>query len=82
VAAARLRWDAAARRAEEELSRESRIAIEAREVERSIPRVVDESVAPECRDLGPDIQRLFNDAIDATGDRERGGSAASSDADG
>jgi hypothetical protein len=53
--------------AEENIRVEERIVERVRTVEREVPVVVERTVAAECRDLGPDVQRLFNDAIRAAG---------------
>ncbi len=45
------------------IERETEIVERVRVVEREVPRIVERVVQPECRDLGPDIQRVFNDAI-------------------
>jgi predicted Zn-ribbon and HTH transcriptional regulator len=54
------------------IERETEIVEVVRVVEREIPRIVERVVIekPECRDLGPDIQRMFNDAIIASGGAE------------
>jgi len=40
------------------------------------------TVPAECRDLGDDIKRVFNDAIRAGGDNEGSGAGAPTDTDG
>lgn len=47
------------------LETEVRIVERVRTVEKEVPKIVERVVRPECRDLGPDIQRVFNDAITA-----------------
>jgi len=47
------------------IENETEIIERIRVVEREVPKIVKEYVIPECRDLGPDIQRVFNDAIAA-----------------
>lgn len=66
VDAAREQWEAASDAAEENIRVETEIVERVRIVEREVPRIVREVVPGECRDLGPDIQRLFNDAITAS----------------
>lgn len=51
--------------AEENIEDELEIIERVRIVEREVPKYIVEYVEPDCRDLGPDIQRLFNDAIRA-----------------
>lgn len=47
------------------IEREVEIVERVKIVEREVPKIVERVVRPECRDLGPDIQRLYNDAIRA-----------------
>jgi hypothetical protein len=48
------------------LEKETEVIERVRIVEREVPKIVREFVQPECRDLGSDIQRVFNDAIRAS----------------
>ena len=75
VAAAREQWDEAAAVAAENLEKETEIVERVRIVEREVPKIVERVVRAECRDLGPDIQRVYNDAI-------RASDAAGEDVDG
>lgn len=63
VARARARWEAAAQAGEEQIEREVKIKEVVRVIEKRIPVVVERTVPGECRDLGPAVQQLFNDAI-------------------
>lgn len=47
------------------IERETEIVERVRIVERRIPEIVEVSVPAECRDLGPDVLGLWNDAITA-----------------
>ena len=67
VRRAREAWELAAETAEENVRVETQIIERTEYVEREVPVVVERVVPAECRDLGPDIQRLFNDAIRASG---------------
>jgi hypothetical protein len=66
VADAREQWEAAAAEAAENIRVETEIVERVRVIEREVPRIVERFVTPECRDLGPDIQRVFNEAITAS----------------
>jgi hypothetical protein len=81
VAEARAKWKVAADAAEVEIRIETEIVERVRIVERQVPVVIERSVPAECRDLGPDIQRLFNDAILAGGGDQAGGSGSTPDPD-
>lgn len=72
---ARKQWEASAAAAESQIIVEEKIVEKIRVIEKEIPVVV-EGVAPKCRDLGPDVLRLFNDAINATGDQRKDPPAA------
>lgn len=63
VARARARWEKAAQAGEEQIEREVEIKEVVRVIEKEIPVVVERLVPAECRDLGPGVQQLFNDAI-------------------
>lgn len=63
VARARARWEEAAAAGERQIEREVEIKEVVRVLEKEVPVVVERVVPAECRDLGPDVQRLFNDAI-------------------
>ena len=65
VREARIQWDLSAEAATDNIIIEERIVERIKIVERDVPRIVTEFVAAECLDLGPDIQRVFNDAIRA-----------------
>ena len=75
LAAARAKWDESQEAAEVQIVIEEKIVERIRVVEREVPKVVERVVAAECRDLGIDIQRVFNDAIRA-GDSDTGSSPA------
>jgi predicted nucleic acid-binding protein len=62
VKEARRQWDLSAEAASVQIVVEERIVERVREVEREIPRVI-ETVRTECRDLGSDVMRVYNDAI-------------------
>jgi len=64
VAEARRQWDAAAAAAATQLVVEENITESIRDVEKKIPVVV-EGVDPQCRDLGPAVLGLFNEAVNA-----------------
>lgn len=63
VERAKEQWVAASEVAEENIRVETEIVERVRIVEREVPRIVERVVRPECRDLGADVQRVFNDAI-------------------
>jgi len=65
VAEARRNTALAYAAAMENIEREVEIVERVRVVEREVPKIVERVVVPECRDLGPDIQRVWNDAIRA-----------------
>ena len=58
-------WEIAVEEAAANIKTETVIEERIRYVDREVPKIVEKFVIPECRDLGPDIQRLFNDAITA-----------------
>lgn len=60
-------WIETQEAAEAEIIVEEKIVEKIRVVEKEVPKVVEKivEVKPECRDLGSDVQRVFNDAIDA-----------------
>ena len=62
---ARIQWDLSVVAATDNIIIEERIVERVEFVEREVVKIVDRVVVPECRDLGPDIQRVFNDAIRA-----------------
>jgi hypothetical protein len=70
VKEARAQWERSSQAAMQQIEREREITERARELERDIRPTVEGSVPDACRDLGPDIQRLFNEAIRPGGDRE------------
>lgn len=65
VKEARIQWDLSVVAAVDNIIIEEKIVERIKIVERDVPRIVTEFVAAECLDLGPDIQRVFNDAITA-----------------
>jgi len=67
VADAKEQWEEAAATAADNIKAETEIVERVRIVEKEVPKIVERVVPAECRDLGPDIQRLFNDAIRASG---------------
>lgn len=75
LTAARKQWEASQEAAEVQIVIEEKIVERIRVVEREVPKIVERVVAAECRNLGPDIQRLFNDAIRA-GNTDEGSLAA------
>lgn len=75
VSDAQEQWEEAAAIASENIKVETEIVERVRVVEKEVPRIVERVVPAECRDLGPGIQRLFNDALRASG-------TSSTDADG
>jgi hypothetical protein len=81
VAEARSKWQIAANAAQAEIKIETKIVEKIRIVEREVPRIVETTVLAECRDLGPDIQRLFNDAILAGSGNEAGSPGSPPDPD-
>lgn len=62
---ARIQWELSAVAATDNIIIEERIVERIEFVDREVVKIVDRVVVPECRDLGPDIQRVFNDAIRA-----------------
>lgn len=62
---ARIQWDLSVVAATDNIIIEERIVERVEFVEREVIKIVERVVVPECRDLGPDIQRVFNDAIRA-----------------
>lgn len=62
---ARIQWELSAEVATDNIIIEEKIVERIKIVEREVPKIVERVVAAECRDLGPDIQRVFNDAITA-----------------
>ena len=74
---ARADWDADAAIAADNIVTETEIVERVRVVEREVPKIVERVVQPECRDLGPDIQRVFNNAITASGANGESDSAES-----
>ena len=66
VRRARAAWELAAETAEENIRVETQIIERTEYIEVEVPKIVERVVPAECRDLGPDIQRLFNDAISAS----------------
>lgn len=82
LASARAEWEVSRAAGEAEVIVEEKIVERVRVVEREVPRVVERVVRAECRDLGPDVQRLFNDAIRAGGSDEGSDSAAAAELDG
>lgn len=78
IEAARLEWERASEVAREQILNEQRIAQRTQAINAAIPAAV-EGVPAECRDLGPDVMRLFNDAIDSGGASNVAGSAQPSD---
>jgi len=77
VADERDKWSLAVKAAQENIRIETVIDERVRIVEREVPTVVERVVPSECRDLGPDIQRLFNDAIAASGNLQGEGAEPS-----
>ena len=72
---ARTEWQASVEAAEENIRVETVIEERIRVVEKEVPKIVERVIQPECRDLGPDIQRMYNDAIRAANNIS-GGDAA------
>mgnify|MGYP000727102770 CR=1 FL=1 len=64
VKRAQEQWEASAAAAATQLQAEDKISRGLRDVEKEIPVVV-ETVAPGCRNLGPGILGMYNDAINA-----------------
>lgn len=62
---AKIKWDDNVEIAKTEFIIEERIVEVTREIEKRIPYAV-ETIKYECRDLGPDFVRLYNDAITAS----------------
>lgn len=58
-------WKISSEAAVDNIIIEEKIVERIKIVERDVPRIVKEFVTPQCRDLGPDIQRVFNNAIRA-----------------
>lgn len=65
VADARTEWQITLDAAEENIRVETVIEERIRVVEKEVPKIVERTVQLACRDLGPDIQRVYNDAIAA-----------------
>jgi hypothetical protein len=65
VKEARIQWDLSVVAATDNIIIEERIVERVEFVEREVIKIVDRVVPAECLDLGPDIQRVFNDAIRA-----------------
>lgn len=68
VKKAKAEWEASAAAAEAQILVEEKIVEKIRVIEKEIPAVV-ESIAPECRDLGPEFLGMFNGFIDAAGNQ-------------
>jgi len=75
LAAARAQWAESQEAAEVQIVVEEKIVERIRVVEREVPKIVEKFVPAECHDLGPDIRRLFNDAIRA-GNSDEGSDSA------
>lgn len=65
VAEARETWQVSADAATDNIQIETEIVERIRYVDREVPKIVEKFVIAECRDLGPDIMRVFNASIAA-----------------
>ncbi len=74
----RAAWKLSSEAAVDNIIIEEKIVERIKIVEREVEKVVVEYVTAECLDLGPDIQRLFNDAITAASNLPLPGIAAES----
>lgn len=64
---AKIEWRLSTAASEANIEKEKEIIERVRIVEKLVPEIVERVVKPECRDLGSDIQRVFNDAIVESG---------------